>query len=173
MDGYMKRYSEIINMCVMDKNKNKLGIIQEFLTDYERNRIYSYIISDYSFIQSTFFLPFKNVEEYNKTEVVCEKIYKVKLSKKSRNRLFTFKNVYGADVKNECKKDAGSISDIIFDEKTGKVNAYVISSGFFEDIFKGRKIVIQDEALKFDGRNAVISKDCVNFYDDFKFRKYI
>lgn len=169
----MKKYSEIINMCVVDKNKNKLGLIQNFLTDFERTRIYSYIIRDYSFIQSAYIVPIKYVEEYNSTEVVCRKTYKIKLHKKFKSRLYTFSDVYGAGAQDECKKDAGTIADILYDEKTGSVNAYMLSSGFFQDMFKGRRIVIYGKALKFDGRNVVMSGDCINFYDDFKFRKYI
>lgn len=64
-------------------------------------------------------------------------------------------SVNGTKIITEAGKHLGKISDVMFDEKSGEVKGYEISSGAFSDMYTGKSFMPAASALKL-GKDVVI-----------------
>lgn len=71
-----------------------------------------------------------------------------------------FSDTLGASVITKEGSELGQISNIIIDEKTGLVEGFEISKGFFDDVFNGRRLVTKLNHIEFiNGKLVVFDED--------------
>ncbi len=158
----MKRGDEIIGLPVINKRDGKqVGRIKDIVYQNGKKKIQGLIIQREGLLKKNRFIPLEDIVILGDVSVIVN----VKREHGSTNieasaNLEEFSDTLGASVITKEGSELGQISNIIIDEKTGLVEGFEISKGFFDDVFNGRRLVTKLNHIEFiNGKLVVFDED--------------
>jgi uncharacterized protein YrrD len=167
------KYLDIKGCNIIDKNGALIGVVKDCLVDFKNMKISSIICVHKQFMTKYCILSLKSIECCENNIITREDAEKV-----SRGMLKKFKHEMLEDLLNKeimdvNRKNIGNVSDIVFDEISGDIKAFICSRGFFDDIFEGRKVIFVDKQTSLNRGKIVINNNSIDMVNDIFFRKFI
>ncbi|MEG0371517.1 MAG: PRC-barrel domain-containing protein, partial [Clostridium sp.] len=152
----------------------KIGFIENGFIDFKSRRLVSIIVSDGRLFPKLCIVPLKNIV-YDKNRIymsgpechIKRKIY-------NRNIRFTIEGMIGRDVTNNDGKIIGEVEDVILNHLSGELKAIICKRGFYDDLIRGKKVMLINEGLIIREDRVIVSKSsiemvCVmSFKNDFE-----
>jgi uncharacterized protein YrrD len=154
----LKRGDEIIGLPVINKRDgNQIGRIKDIVYQNGKRKIEGLIIQREGLLKKSRFIPLEDIVILGDVSVIVN----VKRERASSNieayaDLEEFSDTLGAPVITKEGSELGQISNIVIDEKTGLVEGFEISKGFFDDVFHGRRLVTKLNHIEFINGKLVI-----------------
>ncbi|OFI05417.1 PRC-barrel domain protein [Clostridium acetireducens DSM 10703] len=136
----MYRIKDFSLMDVFDLDGNKVGFIKDAVIDIDNYNIKGFSISSYNFFKNNDNVLLKDIVYFDNSMII-KKITKYKS--------LEFSNLKGMKVIDRKGNILGIVEDLFFDKKEFKIRGLIISSGIFNDIRMGKRIIlVSDIVLK-------------------------
>lgn len=139
----MFKWRDFYLMKVYDSKNKYIGVIEDISIDLNKGIIEGFEISPASIMKKHTFVLSDSI-------ISIDKVMKVKELSKSTG--IKFKNIKFIDILNENNTLIGVLEDLIIDKESFSIKGFIISSGIFDKMFKGKEIITL--------------KNC-KFYDDY------
>jgi len=160
--GILKRGDEIIGLPDINKRDgNQIGRIKDIVYQNGKKKIAGLIIQREGLLKKKRFIPLEDIVILGDVSVIVNaKRERDPLNIATTADLEEFSDTLGASVITKEGKELGQISNIIIDEKTGLVEGFEISKGFFDDVFNGRRLVTKLNHIEFiNGKLVILDED--------------
>jgi uncharacterized protein YrrD len=170
---FFLKYLDIKGKTVVDKRGEVVGIVNSLLVDIKNFRINSLVVSNTNFFNKYYIIPIKNTRCLSEYIALDSRMYRIKKGVLVKNKNIVMQSYMDREILSTNGVKFGKLIDIIFDYINGKFVAFVTSSGFFEDLFEGRKVIPISNSMKFKAKTIVIEEGSFFFRNDVNFKKYL
>ena len=126
----------------------KLQTVSDLVVDAGARRVVALVVEEGGFMSSSIVVPTQEVESYGRDAVVvrsAESVMSVGDHADLRALVERHEKIIGKKVFTTTGDDQGSISDLYFDERSGDVLGFEVSSGLLGDAAKGTSYLANDE----------------------------
>ena len=145
----MRKGKSIIGKDVLSLEDGvKLETVSDVVIDPTGSRLVAIVVSEGGFLSSSQVVPTAEVTSYGKDAVLVrskESVISVAAQPELRAMVDHDEKIVGKKVFTSTGEAEGSISDIYFEELTGAVVGYEVSSGPLGDVAKGTSYLATDE----------------------------
>ncbi|MTI70805.1 MAG: hypothetical protein FH751_11205 [Firmicutes bacterium] len=163
----MKKASRLLDLYVLSKKTGeKIASIKEVIYSKHKQRILGFIVKENNIFKGNKIIRFKNIKAFGDVLMVKDEksIEKTESIPEIFNIIKEGNNVIGEEVLCEDGESLGYIKDIIYEEKKGKILAFLLTDGVIQDVIDGRNILPNINGIKFLDKSLVIDK---KIKDDF------
>jgi uncharacterized protein YrrD len=147
----VRKGKSIIGKAVLSLDDGvELETVSDVVVDPEGRDLVAIVVTEGSFMSSSKVVPIQEVTSYGKDAVVVRShssVISVSDDPDLRAMVDHDETILGKKVFTDTGDEQGSISDIYFDEPTGAVVGYEVSSGLFGDAAKGTSYLSTDEIV--------------------------
>ncbi|MFW5980118.1 MAG: PRC-barrel domain-containing protein [Halanaerobiales bacterium] len=151
----MIKLKELHNLPVISMGNGALvGEVKDILISDDGENIEGLIIVQ----NDNFFVPGEYIYCLGDDIVIIKSGENLILLEDKKNKINYAKNkeiILGNSVINTSGKELGVISDLLIDEKLGKIVGYELSGGVIQDLWEGRNFLTVEENLYY-GQDVVI-----------------
>ncbi len=158
----MIRYSDIIHMPVLcTDGGHKIGEIKDILICTKNKEIISFAIEKRNNSFRKRFILYKDVCNFGSDAFIIENQSCI-LTQKELEKIAKYSKediLIGQRVYSKHGIEIGTVKNIIFDLKMGKIDAIEVSAGLIYDIYNGRKIVPLYGNVEFSEDNILIDRE--------------
>lgn len=151
----MFRSKNLSLMDVFDLSGKKLGVVNDVIINLNEEKVLGFTVSCYKIIEKKVNVFKENIISLNERMII---------DKTAKGEFLTFSNVKNMDVINMDGSIFGVIEDILFDEYSFNIKAFIISSGFIKNFFVGKKIVPIREILAGEESMLKLSNDDLSMF---------
>ncbi|WP_244833053.1 PRC-barrel domain-containing protein [Clostridium sp. BJN0001] len=150
----MYRVKDFYLKKVIDLNGRKLGTIVDVVIDFYKGILLGFKVSNRFILSKRNFVPIDKVIDISDCVIALEA---------QKNEGIEFKSIKNMEVKNSNGTTKGAIEDIIINKGDFSIKALIVSSGFFDKLINGKKILLINDCIL--GENFVIytNTDTVSF----------
>jgi uncharacterized protein YrrD len=134
----MFRSKDFIFMDVVTVEGKKIGFIKDLLIDFHSGKVIGFLVSPYKLFH-------KNVNVLKQDIIYSNKRMVVK--KVDKNEYLCLHSFINMDVIDKCNNIFGIVQDIIFTRDTFDIKGVIVSSGFFMNLLRGKRIMLIDELI--------------------------
>lgn len=145
-DFYLKK--------VIDLNGKKLGTIVDIVIDFYKGKLLGFKVSNKYLLSKKNFVPIDKVLDISDCVIACEV---------RKNAGIEFKYIKDMEVKDLNGFTKGAVEDIIINKADFSIKGLIISSGFFDKLINGKKILLINDCIL--GENFILytDKDTISF----------
>jgi uncharacterized protein YrrD len=169
----LEKYIDIKGKNVVDNYNNIIGSVDSLLIDAKLLRVKSVIVCNTIFLKNFYIIPLKCIKSFKEPLKYDRTIYRVKKSMLIKNKNMILKNYMDIEIIDRTGKKLGIFTDCIFSKNSGEIKALIASSGFFEDVFDGRKIIMVNENTSFGIEKIIVDECNFEIRNDAYFKKYL
>lgn len=129
----------------------KIGKVEDIIFDFEGNHLLGILLEDSGLSHTGRVVPYSRVRGIGPDAVMVEGEDALMDAEKDEHisRVLGQKiRIKGKEVYTMDGKDLGKITDIQFDEKTGRIEGYEVSGGIFADAYSGRPFIPAPKTIK-------------------------
>jgi uncharacterized protein YrrD len=148
----MRKGKSVIGKLVLSLDEGlKLEKVTDVVVDAEGKRVVALVVNEGGFMSSSKVVPTAEVQSFGKDAVVVRSagsVVSVADHADLRALVDRDEKVVGKKVFTITGEDEGSIGDIYFDEDTGDVVGYEVSSGALGDAAKGTSYLATDDIAR-------------------------
>ena len=170
---FLEKYLDVKGKNVINRKGHLMGSIESLIIDTRNKKINSLMVCNTLFFKSYYIIPLKNVKCFCDPIEYGGSIFKIKKSILLRNKKIVLQNYIDDEIVDTSGRKLGKLIDIIFDIKSGRIKALILSSGFFEDIFDGRRIIPVSSNTKFQRNRIIASEFSFEMKNDVYFKKFL
>lgn len=158
----MKKRSEIIGLPILDKKDgHKISSVRDIICCRKKVRVLGFLVHEGNLFKEPRIIRLKNIETIGKDAIMIKN--KLSIEKlcdiPEIDQAFHHKSkIIDEEVITEDGESIGLVHDIIVDEDSGKIMAFVISGGFIDDIRDGRSILPYSEDISIGDEALIVSK---------------
>lgn len=144
----MFRVKDFLYMDVFDANGKKLGFIKDMIVNYNKGKIEGFQISSSRLFNRSVYALRGDIVTFKDSMIV---------SRVARGQFLGFNEIKNLDTVDQCGNMIGMIEDMIFEKNDFNIKAVIVSTGFFNNLFNGKRIIpvkqtmLGDEGLMFYG----------------------
>lgn len=141
-------YSSILGIPIIcSEDNSKLGMVKDILYCSKKRLIFGLIIEEQGIFNCIKYIPIDHIKEVNETSIITDVqscIRKLKYPENFCNKLGSGNRCgINSFVYLNDRKLIGQVRDIIFDLQKHKIEGYVVSKSYSEDIFS-KRVVLND-----------------------------
>lgn len=170
---FLEKYLDVKGKNVINRKGHLMGTIESLIIDRRNKKINSLMVCSTLFFRSYYIIPLKNVKCFCDPIEYSGSIYKIKKCIILRNKEIVLQNHIDDEIVDVCGRKLGKLIDAIFDIKSGEIKALILTSGFFEDIFDGRKIIAVNSNTKFQRNRVIVDELSFEMKNDVYFKKFL
>ncbi|MTI66455.1 MAG: hypothetical protein FH753_07620 [Firmicutes bacterium] len=164
----MKKASRLLELYVLSKKTGeKIASIKDIIYSKHKQRILGFIVKENNIFKGNKVIRFKNIKAFG-DDVLMVKDKKSIERTESIPEIFNIikegNDIIGEEVLCEDGESLGYIKDVIYEEKKGKILAFLLTDGVIQDVIDGRNILPNIKGIKFLDKSLVIDK---KIKDDF------
>jgi uncharacterized protein YrrD len=158
---YLKKIADILGMRVVDNRGNLVGSIEKAVFTRDRSRLLGVLVKAGRMSKNTLAIRFQDIISIGDDAVIINQGAAVDPSRlvEIANALDEHVNITGYNVYTDSGDQMGTIKDIMIDERSGKVQGFLVAADLIEDLVNGRRMLTLDQ-------RAVISEDRVIIPDE-------
>lgn len=169
----MKRYLDVHGKYIHTSKGKKIGYVENAIFNYKMKKVISYIISNGRMIPKVYIVPLNKITNIKDKMIINTSITSCKKRLINKNICFTIEGVIEKPIFNNDNRFIGEVEDIILDEETGDLKAVICKRGFFDDLIRGKKVLLinnmnisKDKITCSEGSIEIINE--MSFKNDFK-----
>jgi uncharacterized protein YrrD len=160
----MLRFLDVKGREVFFSNR-KIGFLEDIIVDCKNKKIALYVVNPTN-EKGFYYVRINDVTFEEDNIVLNNKCYKVNNIKNKCLQKYLLTRILGANVRDDNSKEYGSLADVIFDEKTGRIRALVISLGIFDDLVNGRRVVLLDNEDILDSEETIVKNTSLEIINE-------
>jgi len=169
----LHRYSEVLNLPVIcaDSGK-KAGVVKDILFDLENREVKALLLEHTGLMPGKRLVLVKDLLSLgNDAAIISDAGYVANLSRKGFKAAFGGRgDLFGGEkgslldrrVYSKAGEELGIVKDVIFDIRSGKIEAFEISDGVLQDIIRGRRVLPLFGRVELGEEVAVVEKEAVD-----------
>lgn len=166
----MIKGSQLINKPIITfSNGEIVDKVQDLIYDSQSNELLALLIDEGGFLSSARVIPFQAIKAMGPDAITIDSdqaIIKADDHPRTQAILKEYRPVKGLQVMTEDGKDLGKISDLFFNESTGRVEGYEVTGGMFADAYSGRPFLPAPKTLKIGEDVAFVPNDTVQLMEE-------
>ncbi|MBS4023194.1 MAG: PRC-barrel domain-containing protein [Dethiobacter sp.] len=135
----------------------ELGRVREWLLDGKGEYMLAFLVEGVGWLPQTKIIPFGQVVGLGDDAVIVH-YDEAQLSQQDTVRREDTCSVLGKRVLNSAGNEIGVVEDMLFDESSGRVAGWRLSSGLIEDLLSGRQVLELPTPLTM-GEDVLIIRD--------------
>ncbi len=168
----MKKISQILGMPIINKKSGKkVGKVKNVVYSRDKVKILAFLLHKGNIFKEASIIRYKNIYSIGKDAVIIEDDNVVECAK-SVIKINSLKeldySVIGEEIMTDEGESVGFVRDIVLDEKSGKILAYILTDGLVQDIVDGRNIIPCDEKIQFGEDALIINNEVRNNFEKYK-----
>lgn len=167
------KYLDVKGKALVDGNNKVLGRVDDFIVDVRNMRVNCFMVSNTLILSNYYVVPYSKAKIFKDFIELSVELCKIKRRILLRNKYIRLENHLDKEIIDVKGRKIGKLIDVIFDEEDGKFRAIVVSSGFFEDVFEGRKIILVNNNTIFKEKNIIVDECNFLCRNDVSFKKYL
>lgn len=140
-------------------NGQKVETVQDIVFDHQGNRVLALLVEEGGWFRAAKVVPFDRIQSIGEHAVMIASPEDI-TSKRKDDRLAEVLdsrvNLIGMALLTTDGQRLGRIADVYFDEKTGEVEGYEATEGFFADLTGGRTFVPAPESVQIGADAAIV-----------------
>ncbi len=141
----MFSFLQLLDIEVKEENSGKgSGAVGKIILDPKKKKVEGFLIKPKNVLKKEWFLPLEDVTGIEEKVLYCKSQKGVSNDEKEDDcKKETEKNsdLLAKEVMTKDGNRIGRIYDVLFREKTGTLEAFLLSDGLFHDLLSGRKKV--------------------------------
>lgn len=141
-------------MKVYDVNGKCLGVINDLSIDFNGGKIKGFCVSTFSLMKKKNYIAVEDIISFEDVLIVKRLIPFAGLK---------FKEIKYMDIINRSNIMKGVLEDLIIDKKDYSIHGFIISSGIFDRMFKGKEIILLKSCILCESYILYIGEDGVRF----------
>lgn len=156
----MIKLNEVLSKDVINYSGKKSGKVIDVIFDKKRMKIrYLVVVSKKGIFKKYYLFKLNQVNVVSDVIIIsnidsCISRVKLRLLKK-----YSLKDRLGQMVYSKDAQILGNLKDIVFNNITGEINAFILTNGAINDLVNGRKIVLADKTTKFNKKFITVNDD--------------
>ena len=166
----MRNGTDVINKPIITfLDGRQVGRVHDLIFDHKRNLILGFLADEGGWFSSAKVLPLERVKTIGADAVVVETEDAIMLADEHiemREILETSMVVRGTKLMTESGKLVGTLSDLLFDEVSGRVESYEVSGGLFADMYNGRSLVPANASLRLGKDVAFVADETIDLLEN-------
>lgn len=160
----LKKYSEILGLpVIVTKDGMKIGTIKDLAFRNDNKGVVAFIIEkDSHFVKGNIIL-LRDVRSLGNDALIIDDpdcLLEFKVLKKTGD-IQEKVMLRGLKIYTHAGDDIGTVQDVFFDYKTGKVEAVQVSDGWVQDILVGRSILPFFGRVEINNKNILVENEAV------------
>lgn len=148
---------------VCANNGNKAGVIKDIIFSPENREVRAFLLEHKGLEIKKKVLMLKNILNLGDDAVIIDNPGCVdSLGKASYKAEFKDEgSILGLRIFTKSGEELGTVKDVIFDWKTGRIEGFEVSDGLFQDILQGRNVLPLFGKVEFGEDNVLVEKEAV------------
>ncbi|WP_287822176.1 PRC-barrel domain-containing protein [Clostridium sp.] len=146
----MYRRKDFILMDVYDLKGKKIGAIMDLLIDMDANSVRGFVISPTTILKKSANVLIEDIVSFNEYMII---------KKLNKSNYLKFNTIKGLEVIDNIGCVGGIVEEIIFNLFTFKIKGLIVSRGFLQNFYHGKKIILQDDYIIGDKNIFYINKN--------------
>ena len=134
----MYRSKDFKYMDVVNVEGKKIGVIRDLLIDFNKGKVIGVQVSPTKLFHKNVSVLKEDIVYFNKHMVV---------KKIEKEKYLTLNSFINMDVIDKCRNIFGVVEDITFNGHSFEIKGVIVSSGFFTNLFRGKRIMLINELI--------------------------
>ena len=161
----MRKGKDLIGKAIIAYDSGeKISTIKDLVFDHNENCLLGFLIKEAGWFSNPQILPLYLVKALGSNAIIvpsrdaiCPSVDRAKIHKVLQDD----RVLNGTRIMTTDGRDLGKVTDLYFDEKTGIIEGYEVSSGIFTDADSGRSFVPATQTLKIGKEIAFVPAETV------------
>lgn len=168
----MKRYLEIKGIDLIDEKGEGAAVVHDIIFNKKNFMICSIVVIMKKVLTTYGVIPFKNIKSIGKSIVFSEELNTIGKETYENIIPFTLGRIIGMSIVDYSGEKIGDAADVIIDEFTGKIKAFVASRGIVDDLVEGRRVFVIDENTAID-KNIRIGENSIEMINEASIKRLL
>jgi uncharacterized protein YrrD len=149
----MFKSKDFIFMDVLNAQGTKIGFIRDLLIDFNNGKVIGFMISPNKLFHKNLSVLKEDIIYFNKNMVV---------KKTQKNKYLCLHSFINMDVIDKCSNVFGMVEEITFTCDTFEIKGVIVSSGFFINLLRGKRIMLINELILGE-ENILYTPSCTEY----------
>lgn len=166
----MEKYSEVVGIQVVNIMEGKVtGFVSDVIFIPDEKEIKGFMVRQKGEGSGKRVLLLENIKKIGQNKILVEDANAVKNIRdfEKYDKFKKIGKVNGLKIMSKAGDNIGTVNDVLFDCKTGVIEAVEVSDGIVQDIFNGRKIMPMMGRITFTKDTMVVDKEAVEEMTDY------
>lgn len=168
----MKRYLEIKGIEIIDENGEGAAVVHDIIFNKKNFMICSLVVIMKKVLTTYGIIPFKNIKSIEKSIVFLGELNTIGKETYENIIPLTLERIIGMSIVDYSGEKAGDAVDIIIDEFTGEIKAFVATRGIVDDLVEGRRVFVIDEDTVIDEKIR-IRKNSIEMINEASIKRFL
>jgi uncharacterized protein YrrD len=160
----LHKYSEVLNLPVIcaDSGK-KVGIVKDIIFSPGNREIKAFLLEHKGLDFNKRVILAKDMLNLGEDAMVVDNPECIsEMDRQAYSDAFKDEgSILGLRIFSKDGEDLGTVKDVIFDWKTGRIEGVEISDGLLQDVMQGRRILPLFGKVEFSEENLLVEKEAV------------
>lgn len=139
---------------VYDTKGKYLGVINDLSIDFNEGKVKGFIISTFSLMKKRNYAVIEDILSFEEVLIVRKLVHFEGLR---------FRDIKYMDIINRSNIMKGVLEDLVIDKKDYSIHGFIVSSGIFDRMFKGKEIILLKSCILCEDYILYIGEDGVRF----------
>lgn len=140
-------------------NGEQVENVHDVVFDHQANRVLALLVEEGGWLHAAKAVPFGRIQSFGEKAVMIATpadVVSTKQDPELKAALAGKSNLIGLTLLTEDGHTLGKISDVYFDERTGQVEGYEATGGFFADMTSGRTFIPAPGSIQIGKDSAIV-----------------
>lgn len=169
----MLKYTEIKGALILNEDESINGVIEDCLIDIKLAKVCSLMITVSGIIPSCALIPFEKIKSFGEKVVFSGQTITVKKNELDGIEYSVMGNYYGKEISYPGDKNIGNLSEVIIEDKTGKIKAIIASRGLVDDVVDGRKVILIDDKTIFEKDKIIVQESGTSIVNEISLKRLL
>lgn len=147
----------------------KVTRVRDLIFDQDSDRLLGFLVDEGGWFRSAKVIPFESIKAIGVSAVVIpsrDSIVSASTAPRIQQLIKIDNILKGTRLMAVSGRDLGTIVDLYFDDRTGKVEGYEASGGLFADAYSGRSFVPAPQTLKIGEDIAFVPEETASLMEE-------
>ncbi|MEF9952101.1 MAG: PRC-barrel domain-containing protein [Clostridium sp.] len=167
----MLKYLDLHGKDIYSSDNRCIGFIDNGIVNFKNKSIASIIISNGRLFPSLYIAPFSDLVFMKEKILLKNTPNRLRRRKLSKALCYTIEGLIGRDIIDGDGVLLGEVEDVIFDHKGGTLKAVICKRGFYDDLIRGKKVMIINEGFIIKKDYLIAPKSNIEMICEISFTK--
>ncbi|ACO45661.1 PRC-barrel domain-containing protein [Deinococcus deserti] len=139
--------------------------VRDVIFDHQANQVLGLLVDEGGWFRAARVLPFERIRSFGEDALMIQDAGDLTTTREDgrlADVLESNTNLIGMTLLTTDGQDLGRIADVLFDERTGRVEGYEATGGLFSDLSNGRTFVPAPEGVQIGIDTAIVPVEVAN-----------
>lgn len=156
----MIKLNEVLSKDVINYSGKKSGKVVDVIFDKKKMKIrYLVVVSKKGILKKYYLFKLNQVNVVSDVIIISNTDVSISRVKIRLLKKYSLKQRLGQRVYSKEAQVLGNIIDVVFNNVTGEINAFILANGAINDLINGRRIILVDNNIKITNKFIIVNDD--------------